>query len=173
MATFSAIDLKSRFEIQDLLSRFCHSLDRNDAQEWINLFHADSSVTAPRLGTFVGLEAITMIPQMVQDFGGGCWRHYLNNMAMKPLEHGRAVQVDAYCMVSNWKAGGQIIRSWDLRAIVTGARRWRIRSLCLNPVEVSRESRKSDLANDLADPTANCPTRRPASFRHRSPGWFP
>ena len=46
----------------------------------------------------------------------------------------RTVRVDAYCLVSNWKAGGQIVRSWDLQATMEKRRGWQIGELSLIPV---------------------------------------
>jgi hypothetical protein len=131
---FSAIGIQDRFEIQDALSRFCHAIDRNDLPAWRNLFRVDAEIIAPRLGRFEGLDAICGIPDMVAAHGGGAWRHYFINVAVQPLPRPRAVQVDAYCMVSNWRAGGQIIRSWDFRATLVKGRQWQFTRLCLTAV---------------------------------------
>lgn len=150
MSVFSTISIQDRFEIQDILSRFCHALDRNDVRAWQQLFRTDARVCAPRFGTYEGIGAINTIPQLVADHGKGAWRHYLNNIAMTGSSH-RQVQVDAYCMVSNWRAGGQIVRSWDLHALFVKAKIWQIAHLNLTVVP--------------GDPTALLPISSAASAR--------
>lgn len=98
MSAFSAIDLQTRLEVQDLLSRFCHALDHNAVDRWAKLFTTDGYIDAPRLGCFKGREEIIKIPEMVHELGGGAWRHYLNNVYIERAEDNRDLKVEAYCM---------------------------------------------------------------------------
>lgn len=132
--SFSAIDLQTRLEVQDLLSRFCHSLDRNLTKEWIDLFPEGAYVEAPRFGKFTGRTEIAKIPGLVRENGKGCWRHYLSNMYMDRAPDSRDVLVEAYCTVSDWSTKGNVVRSWDISARVGKRRGWKIVSLRLSPV---------------------------------------
>ncbi|MDX3909828.1 MAG: nuclear transport factor 2 family protein [Sphingobium sp.] len=132
--SFSAIDLQTRLEVQDLLSRFCHALDRNMTKEWIELFPEDGCVEAPRFGTFCGRAEIARLPDLVREHGKGCWRHYLNNMYMDRMPDSRDLQVEAYCTVSDWSKKGNVVRSWDFSARVGKRRGWKIVNLLLSPV---------------------------------------
>lgn len=132
--SFSAIDLQTRLEVQDLLSRFCHSLDRNLIKEWTELFTEGAHIDAPRFGCFSGRSEIARIPGLVRENGKGCWRHYLSNMYMDRAADSRDVLVEAYCTVSDWSSKGNVVRSWDLSARVGKRRGWRIISLRLSPV---------------------------------------
>lgn len=138
--SFSAIDLQTRLEVQDLLSRFCHALDRNLEKEWIELFPEDGLVVAPRFGSFSGRAEIARIPGLVREHGKGCWRHYLGNMYMDRASDRRDVLVEAYCTVSDWSGTGNVVRSWDLSARVGKRRGWKIISLRLSPVTAHEAS---------------------------------
>ena len=131
---FSEIDLQTRLEVQDLLSRFCHSLDRNMVKEWVDLFPDDGYVEAPRFGAFSGRDEIARIPGLVRENGKGCWRHYLNNMYMDRIVGSRDLRIEAYCTVSDWSAKGNVVRSWDVSARVGKRRGWKIINLLLSPV---------------------------------------
>lgn len=134
MSHFSAIDLQTRLEVQDLLSRFCHALDHNKVETWVRLFALEGYIDAPRLGCFSGREEIMKIPEMVRAQGGGAWRHYLNNMYIDHVEGSRDLRVEAYCMVSDWRQAGHVVRCWDFSARVGKRRDLKIISLKLTPV---------------------------------------
>jgi hypothetical protein len=133
-ATFSAINIETRLEIRDLLSRFCHSLDRNMTQQWNELFTFDAIVDAPKLGRFVGIEEIGEILGLVQQKGCGAWRHFLHNVYIDLTEDSRDLLVAAYCTVSDWRTQGNVVRCWDLNARITKRRGWKIAALSLTPV---------------------------------------
>jgi hypothetical protein len=134
LSAFSAIDLQTRLEVQDLLSRFCHALDHNAVDRWAKLFTTDGYIDAPRLGCFKGREEIIKIPEMVHELGGGAWRHYLNNVYIERAEDNRDLKVEAYCMVSDWRKAGHVVRCWDFSAVVGKRNGLKFVSLLLKPV---------------------------------------
>lgn len=145
-----SIDLKTRLEVQDLVSRFCHALDHNMPTVWASLFSIDAYVDAPRLGYFSGREEISRIPEIVNAQGGGAWRHYLNNIYMDLTDVSHHLRLAAYCMVSDWRKDGHVVRCWDFNAVVGKRNGWKILSLSLKPVTGSGENKsKLDRKNEV------------------------
>lgn len=147
--SFSAIDLQTRLEVQDLLSRFCHALDRNMVKDWVELFTEDGYVDAPRFGRFDGRDEIARLPDLVHEHGKGCWRHYLNNMYMDRLGDSRDLRVEAYCTVSDWSKKGNVVRSWDFSAHVGKRRGWKIIGLTLSAVTACVPSEPAEALEQL------------------------
>lgn len=137
-SVFSSIDLQTRMEVQDLLSRFCQTLDYGQSAEWADLFTPDARVVAPRLGVFSGREELMKIPLMVTDLGKGAWRHVLANVVLNRSTSIKAIDVTAYVMVHDWKNSGTTARCWDFSAHLAKSRSWRIHRLEMRPVADSR-----------------------------------
>lgn len=145
MVTFSAINVETRLEIRDLLSRFCHALDRNQLKQWNDIFTSDAVIDAPKLGKFSGREEIAKIPPLVQEKGNGAWRHFLHNIYIDLAENSRDLLVAAYCTVSDWRTQGNVIRCWDLSIRITKRRGWKIAALTMTIVgnEMTPQVQKS------------------------------
>lgn len=130
-AIFSSISLETRLELRDLLSRFCHALDHNKTNEWIDLFSLDAIVDAPRLGMFKGREEIARIPVLVHEIGGGGWRHFLHNVYFERAGGDRDFLAQAYCTVSDWRTRGNVVRCWDFSARISKRRTCKIIDLTM------------------------------------------
>ncbi|QUT05133.1 nuclear transport factor 2 family protein [Sphingobium phenoxybenzoativorans] len=150
-ATFSAINVETRLEIRDLLSRFCHALDRNLPRQWNDIFTPDAVIDAPKLGRFAGRAEIAKIPDMVQEKGGGAWRHFLHNIYIDLADNGRDLLIAAYCTVSDWRTQGNVIRCWDLSARITRRRGLRIVALTLTMVGDERLSPPKATSQTISD----------------------
>ena len=151
MGLFSSIDLETRMEVQDLLSRFCHSLDFDKVEEWRELFRRDASVTAPRFGRFCGIDQICQIPGLVARAGNGKWRHVFNNVVLSRSSL-RVLSVAAYCVVNDWAGSGGAVRCWDFTAIVEKQKRWLIHDLEMRSVRSSSNRSPVQAADPIEMP---------------------
>lgn len=134
MACISSVDLQTRLDVQELLSRWCHYLDHGQSQEWSRLFTLDSRVDAGPLGTFTGRDEIAQLPQRVADKGQGLWRHHLSNMMFERTGNLRELKVSAYCLTTDWSAGGALIQCSDFSAMLEYRCHWQIASMVTEPV---------------------------------------
>lgn len=90
---FSAIELKTRLEIQDLLNRFCHALQHCDLEIWDSIFSRTATFSSSILGDFQDRAEIRTIPEQVRALGGGSWRFHLFNTVLLPGENRYALTV--------------------------------------------------------------------------------
>lgn len=134
MGCISSVDLQTRLDVQELLSRWCHYLDHGQSQEWSRLFTLEGRVDAGMLGTFVGRDQISQLPERVAEKGGGLWRHHLSNIMFERTGSPRELEIRAYCLTTDWRAGGALVQGCDFTARLEKRCHWQIASMVTTPV---------------------------------------
>ena len=81
---FSAIEFHTRLEVQDLLNRFCYSLERCDRPVWHGVFTRNATFSSTWLGDFHNLDEIALIPALMHERGDGAWRFHMFNLVLFP-----------------------------------------------------------------------------------------
>ncbi|MGV3770158.1 MAG: nuclear transport factor 2 family protein [Sphingobium phenoxybenzoativorans] len=134
MGCISTVDLQTKMEVQELVSRFCHFLDHNNAQEWTRLFTTDCHLDAGSVGIFNGRAAIIGIPELVYAKSAGNWRHHLSNVMIDRTGNARELEIHAYCLVTDWSKKGALISCYDFHARLQNRCHWQIADLKMRPV---------------------------------------
>jgi hypothetical protein len=134
MGCISTVDLQTKMEVQELVSRFCHFLDHDNATEWARLFTADCRLNCGSLGDFAGRGAILGIPALVQVKGSGNLRHHLSNVMMERTGNARELELHAYCLVTDWSKKGAMVACFDFHARLQNRCHWQIADLRMNAV---------------------------------------
>jgi hypothetical protein len=134
MGCISTVDLQTKMDIQELLSRFCHFLDHNNATEWARLFTADCRLNCGSMGRFDGRAAISTIPALVQEKGSGTLRHHLSNVMLDRTGNARELEMHAYCLVTDWSRQGAMVACFDFHARLQNRCHWQVAELSMNPV---------------------------------------
>jgi hypothetical protein len=134
MGCISTVDLQTKMDVQELLSRYCHFLDHDNAAEWAKLFTADCHLDAGGLGIFEGRNAVSNIPSLVRMKGAGNWRHHLSNVMMERTSHARELEIKAYCLVTDWGKQGAMVGCFDFHARLQNRCHWQIVDLTMQPV---------------------------------------
>lgn len=135
MGCISTVDLQTKMDVQELLSRFCHYLDQNKGSEWAKLFTRSASVDGCPFGVFNGHEEIATIPQYVAEKGAGFLRHHLSNVMFERTANHRELIIKAYCMVTDWSNNGAIVRCFDFEAVLQNKCHWQFAHLIMRSVE--------------------------------------
>lgn len=149
MGFISTVDLQTKMDVQELLSRFCHFLDHNKATEWSRLFTVDCRIDLDKLGVFQGRDAILEIPRMVNDLGAGHWRHHLSNVMIDRTGSVRELEVNAYCIVTDWGRDGSVVHYADFSARLQNRCHWQIMELTLTSVGAEEKSARKVVASDM------------------------
>jgi 3-phenylpropionate/cinnamic acid dioxygenase small subunit len=134
MTCISTVDLQTKMEVHELLSRFCHYLDHGKTEEWSQLFTTDAVLDVASLGLYDGRDEIAQIPQRVTQLGDGFWRHHLSNVMFTRTEQVRELEINAYCLTTDWSRGGALVNCADFRAILKSRCHWQVHHLVLTPV---------------------------------------
>lgn len=134
MGCISTVDLQTKMEVQELVSRYCHFLDHNNAHEWARLFTADCRLDCGSLGDFEGRTAIVEIPALVYAKGAGNLRHHLSNVMMERTGNARELELHAYCLVTDWGQKGAMVACFDFHARLRNRCHWQIAELTMKPV---------------------------------------
>lgn len=134
MGCISTVDLQTKMDIQELLSRYCHFIDHNNAIEWARLFTADCRMDCGSMGIFDGRAAIAGIPALVQAKGGGNLRHHLSNVMMERTANPRELDMHAYCLLTDWSRQGAMVACFDFHARLQNRCHWQIAELSMKPV---------------------------------------
>ncbi len=134
MSDFAAIDSATRLEIQELFGRYCHLVDHDQGAAWAALFTPDGSFTVVGAMRLEGHEQLAGMPGIVQQLGGGKWRHQVTNIVIDPADQADELIVTAYGLVTDWREGGSLASFTDYRIVVRRTTGWRIAELVATPV---------------------------------------
>lgn len=134
MGCISTIDLQTKMDVQELLSRFCYFLDHDKKLEWLRLFTLDAAIEMGPLGTFAGHTEIATVPGKVAERGNGLWRCVLTNVMFERTANIRELVVNACCMITDWSGGGTLAHCADFKATLQHRRYWQIDHLTMVPV---------------------------------------
>lgn len=134
MGCICTVDLQTKMEVHELLSRFCHYLDHNKTAEWSQLFTNDAVVDGGHIGLYEGRSEIARIPGQLNELSGGSWRHHLSNVMFARTADAKELEVNAYCLTTDWSQHGALIHCADFRAILKSRRHWQVQNLVLVPV---------------------------------------
>lgn len=143
MGCISTVDLQTKVDVQELLSRFCHFLDHDRSAEWARLFTADCRIDIGPLGTFRGREAVSALPAMVTECGGGLWRHHLTNVMLERTGTARELDLNAYCLITDWGDQGRMVACSDFHARLENRCHWQIADLTMRPLGMNEEQQKA------------------------------
>jgi len=134
MGCISTVDLQTKMEVQELLSRFCHYLDHYKTTEWSQLFTTDAVIDGGHIGIYEGRAEIARIPERVNEIGGGFWRHHLSNVMFARTSEAKELEVKAYCLTTDWSQGGALVHGFDFQAILKHRCHWQFHNLVLTSV---------------------------------------
>lgn len=124
-----------RLDIIDLLARYCHAVDHDDADGWAALFAQQGVFEVTGIMRLEGHEQLRTMPGIVVEQGGGKWRHQITNVVIDDGGTTDTACVRAYGLVTDWRDGGKPVSFTDyeitLRRLKCG---WRIQALVARPV---------------------------------------
>ena len=126
----SPIDLASRQEITDLFARYCHAVDKGDAEGWASLFVPDGSFEIAGILRLDGTEQLRGMPGIFVARSGGKGRHQIANIVLDPGQEPNTIAMRAYNSVTDWNDGGKLVTFSDMEVVLRrldGA--WRIQSV--------------------------------------------
>jgi len=134
MAVISNLDVQTRLDVRELLSRFCHAVDHMDEAGWGRLFTADAKFHSPLCGDYGCRAELMDLPRKMHEEGGGFWRHEFTNIVIDRTGNNRELQVRAYCTVTDWKNGGQPVFFADCEIVLRHTSQWQIAILSTKAV---------------------------------------
>ena len=134
MGCISTIDLQTKMDVHELLSRFCYFLDHDKKLEWVRLFTPDAAIEMGPIGTFAGHAEIATVPGKVAERGNGMWRCVLTNIMFERTANLRELVVNACCMITDWSGRGVLAHCADFKATLQHRRYWQIDHLTMTPV---------------------------------------
>lgn len=111
-----ALTLADRVDIAEVLARYCHRVDHEDADGWAALFTQDGVFEVVGMMRMQGTEQLRGMPGVVAQQGGGKWRHQITNIACEPADAPDAeyaAEVRAYGLVTDWRTGGAPVSFTD------------------------------------------------------------
>ena len=141
MGCVSTIDLQTRLDLHEVLSRFCISLDRGQISGWTSLFTADATFAWQDNDPLRGREALAQIPMTVSTLG---LRHHFSSIVLDRLESPKMVRCQATCIVTNWQDRAKLSDVLDCDIIFRKTSVWQI-------VEMQARSAHQDGAGCCAD----------------------
>lgn len=101
-----APDIADKIEIAEVLARYCHRVDHNDAEGWAALFTDDGVFDVVGVMRFAGTEQLRAMPGVVQQHGNGKWRHQITSIAVDAGANRDSARVQAYGLVTEWAESG-------------------------------------------------------------------
>ena len=124
-----------RLDILDLLARYCHAVDHDDAEGWASLFTPQGVFEVSGVMRLEGRDQLRAMPGIVKEQGGGKWRHQVTNVVIDDGAGADAASVRAYGLVTDWREGGKPVSFTDyeikLCRLECG---WRIQTLVAHMV---------------------------------------
>jgi|SRR5579863_3132656 len=89
-----AIDVAAQIEIGELYSRYCHAIDQQQSDAWVDTFTEDGVFESPRFGRFSGREALHKFTKLYRDSLGGARTLHLSHNRLSKIEGDAAT---SYC----------------------------------------------------------------------------
>lgn len=129
MGLISTVDIQTRLDICELLSRYCHFVDHDAGDDWAALFTRDGIFEVPGSFRLEGREQLSSMPRIVQDHGKGLWRHQITNILIDHSLNRKEMSVKAYGLVTDWGNGGTPISFSDYDIILRHSCHWQITHL--------------------------------------------
>jgi hypothetical protein len=129
------LDVSDRIEIEELLARYCHRVDHDDAEGWAALFTHDGSFEVLGAMRLQGTEQLRTMPGIVSTQGGGKWRHQITSIATEAGAEPGTARLQAYGLVTDWRDGNKLMAftDYDMHlSRVDGS--WRIKTLAATGV---------------------------------------
>jgi hypothetical protein len=134
MGVISNLDVQTRLDVREVLSRFCHAIDHVDECGWARLFTMDAKFRSALCGDFVGRDEILALPRKMHELGEGYWRHDFTNIVIDRTESHRTLKVRAYCTVTDWSDCGKPVFFADCVIILRNTCQWQIAELTAQAV---------------------------------------
>ena len=107
----------------------------------------DAVIDGGYAGLYEGRAEIAQLPEKIALLGGGYWRHHLSNVMFSRTNLAREMEINAYCLTTDWRKEGALVHCSDFRAILKDRCHWQIHNLALTPVAQTCASKS---AEDLA-----------------------
>ncbi|MAT51313.1 MAG: hypothetical protein CMK32_09050 [Porticoccaceae bacterium] len=132
----TVLSQEDKLAITDVLNRYVHHVDSNEADEWLALFTEDGAFDIPGLMRLEGRDQLRTMVATVAEQGGGKWRHQITNVVVDAGETAGLARVRAYGLVTDWNQGGQPIAFTDYRIKMRNQGGWKIHELIAGPVAI-------------------------------------
>ena len=134
MGVISTVDVQTRLDICEVLSRYCHFADHNAGDDWAALFTPNGIFEVPGSIRLEGREKLSVMPGIVHDHGKGLWRHQISNILIDHALSRKEMRVKAYGMVTDWGNGGAPVSFSDYTIILKYSCRWQIAHLIADTI---------------------------------------
>ncbi|MGQ7932491.1 nuclear transport factor 2 family protein [Paraburkholderia sediminicola] len=103
-----ALSIEDKFELQDIMGRYCHLMDDGDAA-WADLFTEDGILAGALPDPVIGRDALRKLPGQVMGRSDGFYRHLLGSVVIDDAGE-NAAMVRVYNLVTDWREGGNLLR---------------------------------------------------------------
>jgi ketosteroid isomerase-like protein len=104
----NSLGFEARLDIADVLGRYCHRVDANDADGWTALFTEDGVFEVPGAIKLQGTAQLRAMPGVVAEQGGGKWRHLMMNIVAERGDTPDTARVRASGVLTDWRKGGAL-----------------------------------------------------------------
>lgn len=123
MSQVSTIDMHTRVEISELVTRYCHYADHGEGEKWAELFTLKGIFEIAGWLRLEGREQLRSLPGLIAEKGGGLWRHQVSNLM---IDHAGLNQkcARAYCTVLDWGNGGVPVHFYEMTILLRLCKRW-------------------------------------------------
>ena len=122
----STIDIQTRLDVQELLSRFSHFLDHDRGACWADLFTTDGVFGCADGNRVIGAAELATLPSLVTERGHGAWRHLITAVVIERRTTRKDLIVRAYCPVIDMNQHSALAAFYDIDFTLRFASRWRI-----------------------------------------------
>jgi hypothetical protein len=126
MACISTIDIQTRLDVQELLSHYSHFLDHNQGACWAELFTVDGVFECANGNRLRGCTELATVPAMVNERGGGVWRHLITAVVIKRVNTRKDLVVQAYGPVIDMNQTSALAAFYDYSFTLRFGSSWRI-----------------------------------------------
>ncbi len=126
MACISTIDIQTRLDVQELLSHFSHFLDHNQGACWADLFTIDGVFECADGNRLRGCAELASVPAIVNERGGGVWRHLITAVVIKRVNTRKDLIVQAYGPVIDMNQHSAMAAFYDYSFTLKFTSSWHI-----------------------------------------------
>jgi hypothetical protein len=101
-----AVSVEDYLAVQDMLGRYCWSIDSNRGEEWASLYTENGIFEGTRPEPVIGRAALVEVPGQLNAHFGGRMRHQVGNLVVDRGEDDNRLVARFYNQVSLWGDGG-------------------------------------------------------------------
>jgi hypothetical protein len=100
------VSIDDFLEVQDMLGRYCWSIDGNQGEEWASLYTDDGIFEGTRPAPVIGRAALAEVPGQLHSHFQGRMRHQFGNLVVDRCEDSNQLVARFYNQVSLWGGDG-------------------------------------------------------------------